>query len=152
MAEQITIEKIEEDPGGAPIVDFDPFASGSSPRLPGILGVPGLTLASDPRLDPRLVEAVGSADAVLDGPAPVGPDSPYAEILDYIGALESEFDAVYVDQFDSLPPVTAVARRSEVIEGKDGNEIRLFIHEPAESAGPATPSDRSVPASSSREA
>ena len=65
-----------------------------------------------------------------------GPDSPYEEIIDFVGELESGIDAVFVEQLGSLRPVSGVARRSEVIKGVDGNEIRLFIHEPAERKGP----------------
>ena len=50
--------------------------STSSPMLPGRLGNPSLTLATDPRLDPRLVAAVAGMDAVLGEPAPVGPRFP----------------------------------------------------------------------------
>jgi acetyl esterase/lipase len=108
----------------------------ASRQLPGRLGDPSLTLASDPRLDPRLVAAVGGSDEALAAPVSVGPDSSYAEILDYIGAAESEFDAMYAEQYNSLAPVVGVTRRSEVITGVDGNEIQLFIHEPAERKGP----------------
>ncbi len=110
--------------------------SASSPRLPGKLGDSNLTLATDPRLDPRLIAAVAGVEAALDEHAPVGPDSPYEEIIEYVGALESEVDAVLAEQLGGLPPVSGVARRTEVIKGIDGNEIRLFIHEPAERKGP----------------
>lgn len=110
--------------------------STSSSMLPGRLGNPNLTLATDPRLDPRLAAAVAGMDAALGEPTPVGPASPYAEILDYIGALESELDPVYAETFGSLPPVRGVTRRTEVITGVDGNDIRLFIHEPTERTRP----------------
>lgn len=36
----------------------------SAPALPGRLGNPSLTLATDPRLDPRLAKMLGDADNV----------------------------------------------------------------------------------------
>ena len=104
--------------------------------LPGRLGDPTLTLITDPRLDPRLAAALGGTEAVAGKQAPVGPDSPYEEILGYIGAAESELDGFYAEMFGSLPPVDGVIQRSDVIKGIDGNEIRLFIHEPAERSQP----------------
>ncbi len=100
--------------------------SAHSPRLPGKLGDPKLTLASGPRLDPRLLEAVGGFEATLDEQTTAGPDSLYEEIIDFIGELESGIDAVFVEELGSLRPVSGV----------DGNEIRPFIHEPAERKGP----------------
>lgn len=106
-----------------------------SQDLPGRLGDPSLTLAKDPRLDPRLVAAIAGIEEALDAGSSVGPDSSYAEILDYTAQAEVEIDAVYAEQYENLPPVVGVARRSEVITGVDGNEIQLFIHEPAEREG-----------------
>ncbi len=109
----------------------------ASPKLPGRLGDPNLTLATDPRTDPRVIAALAQSgmDAVEEAPS-VGPGSPYAEIIEYVGALEAGIDAVNREMFGRLPPVTGVARRTEVIKGQDGNEIRLFIHEPSGRAGP----------------
>jgi acetyl esterase/lipase len=38
--------------------------------------------------------------------------------------------------FGGLPPVEGVTSRTEIIEGLDGNDISLYIHEPAERSGP----------------
>lgn len=109
----------------------------SSPKLPGRLGDPTLTLATDPRLDPRL-------RAVLDvyglsgwgETAAADHDPSLEEILDGIAEAESMGDALYAGIFDNEPPVPGVARRTEAIEGVDGNEIRLYIHEPEQRTGP----------------
>jgi acetyl esterase len=110
--------------------------STTSPQLPGRLGDPSLTLATDPRLDPRLLAGGLYIATALEEPAPVDLDSTYGEIIDFIAAWEFELDGMYAGQFNDLPPVVGVAQRSEVIEGVDGNEIRLFISEPARREGP----------------
>ena len=79
-------------------------SSSISSMLPGRLGNPNRTLATDPRLDPRLVAAVAGMDAALGEPMSVGPASPYAEILDYIGAVESELDPVCAETLAELAP------------------------------------------------
>ncbi len=62
----------------------------ASLKLPGKLGDPNLTLATDPRTDPRVIASLAQSgmDAVEEAPS-VGPGSPYAEILEYVGALEA---------------------------------------------------------------
>ena len=98
---------------------------------PGRLGDASMSLKTDPRADPRMVAAL--AEFALDelAPAPaVTADSPLDEILDFITAAEKEYQKIFDEWFSSLPPVENVQRRTEVIQGVDGNEIRLFIHEP----------------------
>ena len=105
-----------------------------SPKLPGLLGDPNLALATDPRTDPRLVEVMMTAWGYGDlGELAVGggPGSSYEELLEYFVAYEAMSGPMYAKVFGSLPAVPGVTRRTEVIQGVDGNEIRLFIHEPA---------------------
>ena len=105
-----------------------------SPKLPGLLGDPNLTLETDPRTDPRLVEVMKTAWGYGDLgelAVGVGPDSSHAELLEYFVAYEAAVDPMYAKMFGNLPPVPGVTRRTEVITGVDGNEIPLFIHEPA---------------------
>ena len=104
----------------------------TSPHLPGKLGNPDLTLATDPRLDPALLPAVAGMDEALDAPPAVGPDSSYEEVVAYAAAMEAEVDRIYPEIFGALPAVPGVRRRTEVIEGVDGNDIALFIHEPVD--------------------
>ena len=109
----------------------------STPKLPGRLGDPTLTLATDPRLDPRLREVLDVYGLSGWGEtAVVDRDPSLEEILDGVAEAESMSDALYAGIFASLPPVPGVARRSEAIEGVDGNEIRLYIHEPEQRTGP----------------
>ncbi len=109
--------------------------SGYSPKLPGLLGDPNLTLATDPRIDLRLVEVMtstwgyGELDELAVGD---GPGSSHEELLEYFAAYEAMSDPMYAKVFGGLPPVPGVTRRTDVIQGADGNEIPLFIHEPAQ--------------------
>ncbi len=103
----------------------------STPRLPGKLGDPTLTLATDPRLDPRLRDALEDYGISDWGEMAATDQQPsLEEILDGIAEAEAMSDALYAGIFASLPPVPGVARRTEATEGVDGNEIRLYIHEP----------------------
>lgn len=104
-------------------------------HLPGKLGNPELTLATDPRLDPALLSAVAGMDEALDAPPAIGPDSSYEEVVAYAAAMEAEVDQIYAETFGALPQLAGVRRRTEVIEGVDGNDIALFVHEPADRDG-----------------
>ena len=100
--------------------------------LPGRLGDPDCTLATDPRADVRLVAAMaplglaGRAD-----PVPLDADSSLEDIRALAAQGEPGFEHVFDALFASLPPVEGVESRTEVITGADGNEISLYIHRPA---------------------
>jgi acetyl esterase/lipase len=109
----------------------------TTPHLPGRLGDPNLTLATDPRADPRMVAKM--AEVGLDAPpepSPVGPTSPIEAIREVIGATEEGFGALFEAFFAGLPPVEGVTSRMEVVPGPDGNDLTLYVHEPAERSGP----------------
>lgn len=111
-----------------------------SPKLSGLLGNPNLTLETDPRVDPSLLEVMAAGFGELYGqygklPA-IGPDSSCQEFLEWCAAYEVLTDPVYAKIFGRLPPVSGVTRRTEIIKGVDGNEIHLFIHEPEEGSRP----------------
>ena len=107
------------------------------PHLPGRLGDPDMTLATDPRADPRLVAALeplgmaGRAD-----PVPLTADSSLEDIQTLAGMSEPGFQHVFDDFHGSLPPVEGVEPSTEVISGVDGNEITLYIHRPTGDGGP----------------
>ncbi len=104
-------------------------------RLPGRLGDPSRTLATDPRTDPRLAAAAlafgigGSAE-----PAPVSAATPVEEIVAFTVAAEAGFGGLFAALYESLPPIDGVERSTETITGPDGNEIMLFISRPADRA------------------
>ena len=106
--------------------------------LPGRLGDPNRTLGTDPRTDPRIVAAL--APFGMDGhgePPPFDASAPRDAILEFCGAGEEGFTAVFAALYDGLDPVDGVERSEETITGVDGNEIRLFVHRPAGHTGDA---------------
>ena len=106
-------------------------------NLPGRLGDPEMTVATDPRCDPRMVAALeplglaGRAD-----PVPLTADSTLEEIRALAAMGEPGFEQLFGVLFESLPPVEGVESRTEVISGVDGNDISLYIHRPADDRGP----------------
>lgn len=104
--------------------------------MPGRLGDPDLTLRSDPRCDPRVVEALAAYG--LDGlaaPPPVDLSSSMEELHGFVSAAEEGFEAVFEGLAAGLPEVPGVVRSRETITGVDGNDIALYIHRPAGESG-----------------
>jgi acetyl esterase len=108
----------------------------TSAFAPGRLGNPALEMRSDPRSDPRMVAAL--APFGLDGagaPPPVGATSPRADRLEFAMAGEAGFEAVFAALVAGLPEAE-VERRTETIEGGDGNPVTLHISRPRGATGP----------------
>lgn len=108
----------------------------TAPQLPGRLGRPDLTLADDPRADPRLVaafEAYGLAGPAAAAPLPA--DAPVEAILEYVAAAEEGFEGLFAAVAGTVAAVDGVVRTTETITGVDGNEITLFVHRPATAEG-----------------
>lgn len=101
--------------------------------LPGRLGDPSMSLATDPRTDPRLAAALtafGLADQAAE--PPVNGDSSLAECLGFAAAAEEGWRGLFgLLAANTLPP-SNVSVREHSIRGRDGNEITLFIHAPAD--------------------
>ena len=107
------------------------------PNLPGRLGDPDLTLATDPRSDPRMVAAMEPLGlASRADPVPLTPDSSLDDIRALAALGEPGFEHAFDHQFEELPPVEGAESRTEVISGVDGNDISLYIHRPAGDGGP----------------
>jgi len=107
-----------------------------SPILPGRLGTPGMQLRDDPRADPRMVAAM--APLGMDGapePAPVDINSPLDALLEFGLAAEEGFSMLGAIFATNAPAITNVERRTEVIEGIDGNDVTLYIHTPTDTEG-----------------
>lgn len=112
------------------------MATMQSPLLPGQLGTPNMQLRDDPRADPRMIAAL--APFGLDGaPPPAGVDasSSLDALYEYCNAAETGFELFNDAVFAGLEPVPGVTSRTEVIKGVDGNDISLYIHEPASRDG-----------------
>ncbi len=109
----------------------------TTPHLPGRLGDPDMHLATDPRADPRMVEVMRQFEMhVPPPPSPVDASSDMEAIHEVMNATEEGFGAVWAALFADLPPVEGVTSRTEIIPGPDGNDVSLYIHEPAERSGP----------------
>jgi acetyl esterase/lipase len=96
-----------------------------------------MTLATDPRADPRMVAEMGPIG--LAGPPvelPVTVESSLDELLEFVAATEEGFGAVFAALLDGLPPVEGVRSETVVIQGVDGNDISLYVHRPADQIGP----------------
>lgn len=109
----------------------------TTPNLPGRLGNPDLTLADDPRADPRMVAAM--KPFMLDQaapPVPVSPASPEEEIHEHVRLSEEGFGALFASFFPDDLPALDVTRTTEIITGVDGNDINLYVHRPNGVDGP----------------
>ena len=101
--------------------------------LPGRLGDPSMSLATDPRTDPRLAAALtafGLADQAAE--PPVNGDSSLAECLGFAAAAEEGWRTLFGLLAANTPPPSNVSVREHSIRGRDGNEITLFIHAPVD--------------------
>ncbi len=102
--------------------------------LPGRLGNPALTIATDPRLDPNARPFFEGMELTAELPPPIGPEAPISEILDLFAAFEEQGLALDEDTAN-LTAVQGLSRRLEVIEDFDGNSIALHIVEPIKHEG-----------------
>jgi acetyl esterase len=105
--------------------------------LPGRLGTPSMTLADDPRADPRMLAAM--APIGLDGAGeapPVAADAPIDDLVGFCGAAEEGFEALFGILGAGSGATDSVSSTVEVIRGIDGNDITLFIHRPTDTSGP----------------
>ncbi len=105
--------------------------------LPGRLGDPDSTLASDPRSDPRMVAAMLPFGLGGRTPPPrVTPDDSFETRIAFTRRTESRleglFDALQVD----LPAVRGVSRSSRLIRAAGGHDLALSVHRPPDAAGP----------------
>lgn len=101
--------------------------------LPGRLGNPALTLGTDPRTDPRIAAAL--APFGMDGhgePPPLDSTAPRAAALEFCGAGEAGFGAVFAALYEGLAPIDGVDRSERTITGVGGDDITLFVHRPAD--------------------
>lgn len=106
-------------------------------NLPGRLGDPEMTVATDPRADPRMVAALEPLGlAGRPDPVPLTGESSLEDIRALAALGEPGFEQLFDIFFEALPPVEGVESRTEVISGVDGNDISLYIHRPTGRAGP----------------
>ena len=101
--------------------------------LPGRLADPDATLATDQRADPRIISALEAFGGFAPGVDPVAKDATYEACLAYCAAFEAASSAANEELLANLPVFENVTRTTQVISGLDGNEIKLFIHQPTTS-------------------
>lgn len=104
-------------------------------NLPGKLGDPEATLETDKRADPRIVAALAAGGGLPEVES-IDVNTPYEECLSYCLTFEEVGAAAHPLMLEAMPPADAVARTTQVIDGVDGNEITLYIHQPVDRDGP----------------
>ena len=103
--------------------------SKAAPPGPGRFSDPKMTLATDPRTDPRVAEALKA----MGGDGDASRAAPYLDplpplLFEWLIALgEPTTEGRWPD---GLPKIEGVVDRIETIQGVDGNEIELHISQP----------------------
>ena len=108
-----------------------------TPILPGRLGRADMSLADDPRADPRMVAVIGPLGlGELAPPSPVDASSSLDALHEYVNVAEDGYEGMFGMLITELAPVAGVASSVEIIRGIDGNDITLFVHRPVDASGP----------------
>jgi acetyl esterase/lipase len=104
--------------------------------LPGKLGNPHATFETDSRADPRIAAVMAMAGDLAPGVVELAADATYEESLAYAQAFEEAAALAHPLQRDMMPEFPSVKVTTQVIKGVDGNDISLYIHQPAQRSGP----------------
>jgi acetyl esterase/lipase len=103
----------------------------------GRLADPDSTIGTDPRSDPRMVQAF--APYGLDGRLPepsVTPDSPLHDRLAWAAETEQGMGSVLDTFAQGVPIVEGVTTTTTTIAGDDENDITLYISRPSDADAP----------------
>ena len=104
----------------------------SEVTLPGKLGNPDLTMADDPRLDPRVARVM--AGMPPGGPAAMLPkvklSSSYEECLAWVTAMENLQDRQNAGALAAMPDFSDIVTEKQTIIGVDDNNIDLYVERP----------------------
>ena len=103
-------------------------------KLPGRLGDPEVTLLTDGRMDPRILAVMRATGEAVAMPAAPSLDASYEDCLAFVAALEETIMAANAELLPAMPDFNGVTTVRH-IEGVDGNDIALHIHEPASRSG-----------------
>jgi acetyl esterase/lipase len=112
----------------------------TSTPLPGRLGDPAAEYRSDPRADRRLREAL--ARFGLDAPAAPPPfprDAPLEDRLAFVRGAHDAFEGLYAAVAQEETHRDDVVRTVRTAQGRDGDEIPLYVFRPAGTEGQALP-------------
>jgi len=104
-------------------------------KQPGRLGNPDETLVSDPRTDPRIANAMAMLGELAPGVDAIDTDANYEQALKYCAAFEDAAALSHPMEWQTMPDFPTVSSTEAVITGVDGNDITLFIHQPAQRDG-----------------
>lgn len=110
----------------------------TTPPVPhGRIGEPAMTLGTDPRADPRMVEVLAKF-GLLDhsDPAPLDRRAGREQLLQFVDAAEQGFEGLFAALADGWKPVAGVRRETLSITGEDGHTITLYVHRPESTDGP----------------
>ena len=111
--------------------------SATAVHRPGRLGDPDMTIAEDPRADPRMTAVLELVGMGGHGePSPATADTSMEDLYAWVNEAEPGFEMLFDALFGDLPPVEGVESRTEVISGVDGNDISLYIHRQTDAEGP----------------
>ena len=101
------------------------------PTLPGLLADPKRILKEDDRVDPRILQVLEPfgldglpAEPPLDGSAPI------EELRSFCSDVEGGFEGFFEAVLSNTQPIEGIERSTEIIKGKGGHEIKLYIHRP----------------------
>ncbi|KAK2052758.1 alpha/beta-hydrolase [Colletotrichum caudatum] len=115
----------------------------ASLKLPGRLGSKDMSLATDPRTHPaqlRVLEAL-KLHEISYLATDLGLDAPLDDIEAFVRSNERSLEGLYRQLDYHVPGERAetvpISKSEQIIDGPDGNVIRLFITRPAESAARA---------------
>ena len=99
-------------------------------QLPGRLGNPQATLATDGRVDPRILEVLKASRGLEPFPHGLTTTSTYEECLEFIRQMEDSLRANRPQLLAAMPAFPGVVASTETIKGVDGNDIKLYIDQP----------------------
>ena len=105
-------------------------------KLPGRLGNPEETLVSDPRTDPRIARTMAMLGELAPGVTQIDTNASYEEALTYCAAFVKAAALSHPMDWQAMPDFPSVVSSETVIKGVDDNDITLYIHQPADRAGP----------------
>ena len=106
-------------------------------KLPGKIGNPNMELKDDPRLDPRILDAIIPFGLEVDAEAPdLSINSSEFEKIKFLSEMEPIFQEIFVDFFSNTETPTNIKSEVKFIKNKEGNDLKLYIHKPSNIQGP----------------
>ena len=133
--------------GGSVLLKSGPLLSSQANRnkreiteldfsLPGKLGNSNLTLLTDPRLDPRIRDAYLKFPLFSNPPPTLSINPSYEEAIAVVEWMDKAMDSREVLGEKSMPSFSDITSSKEIIQGKQGRKIELYLDRPKKSDGP----------------